>query len=320
MADICPVCSAPANVNIGSLIYNVECARCGRFRLFRSVYDDLPEHFARDSTRRAKMSYTLRRMQGDGQQSPLIEPPRLESFWNTRLPNPQEQVDDLIIWIGDHQASRAVGVVAEQLAVDAWIGSPLSDRPESPANLFWLLGELARAATNLFDYDAASGNISFQLSLDGWQKYTALKRARNESRTAFMAMKFGDDELAHVVGTCFRPAVERTGFELRDLQDHKRAGLIDDQIRAGLLAARFVIADLTHDSFGAYWEAGFADGHGLPVIYTCKRAKWQNAKSHFDTNHMVTVLWDTEDLKSSEDELVSIIRTTLRAEANQIDA
>jgi hypothetical protein len=63
-----------------------------------------------------------------------------------------------------------------------------------------------------------------------------------------MAFKFGDAELDTVIRNCFRPAAARAGFELRDLQDHKRAGLIDDQIKAALLAARFVVADLTHDS------------------------------------------------------------------------
>jgi hypothetical protein len=172
-------------------------------------------------------------------------------------------------------------------------------------------------AIAVFSHRYDTGRFSAQLTLSGWDRYGALKQARSESRTAFMAMKFGDAELDHVLKTCFRNAVARTGFELRDLQDHKHAGLIDDQIRAELLGARFVIADLTHDSFGAYWEAGFADGRGLPVIYTCKRAKWDDAKSHFDTNHMVTVLWDANDLKPAEDDLAAIIRTTLRADAIQ---
>jgi hypothetical protein len=86
-----------------------------------------------------------------------------------------------------------------------------------------------------------------------------------------------------------------------------------------LLAARFVIADLSHDSFNVYWEAGFADGRSLPVIYTCKKSKWDEAKTHFDTNQMVTVIWDVTNLKRAEDELTSIIRTTLRADAKQTD-
>jgi hypothetical protein len=134
-----------------------------------------------------------------------------------------------------------------------------------------------------------------------------------------MAMKFGDPELNDVVDRCFRPAVQRAGFELRVLTDNQRAGLIDDQIRSALLSARFVIADLTHGSYGAYWEAGFADGRGLPVIYTCRREEWEKAKTHFDTNHMTTVLWDLRSLKLAADDVTAIIRATLRADAKQSD-
>jgi hypothetical protein len=70
---------------------------------------------------------------------------------------------------------------------------------------------------------------------------------------------------------------------------------------------------------GAYWEAGYGEGLGLPVIYTCEKAAWEASKSHFDTNHMVTILWDPTELKKAEDALAATIRATLRAEAKQTD-
>jgi hypothetical protein len=67
------------------------------------------------------------------------------------------------------------------------------------------------------------------------------------------------------------------------------------------------------------WEAGFADGLGLPVIYTCRRREWEQAKTHFDTKHMRTIIWDVADFKPSENELTAVIRATLRSEAKQSD-
>ena len=99
------------------------------------------------------------------------------------------------------------------------------------------------------------------------------------SRTAFMAMKFGDQQLDQILETCFKPAVRRAGFELKKLTDDQPAGLIDDQIRASILSGRFVIADLSHGSHGAYWEAGLAEGLNLPVIYTCEKTAWEERKS-----------------------------------------
>lgn len=167
--------------------------------------------------------------------------------------------------------------------------------------------------------DAPGGQIRLRLTMNGWERYTELKRTNLQSRTAFMAMKFGDAALNRVIRECFKPAVIRTGFELRLLTDEQPAGLIDDQMRAAILSARFLIADLTHGSFGAYWEAGFAEGLGLPVIYTCEAARWATSQTHFDTNHMHTIIWDESKLKEAGDALTATIRATLRAEAKQVD-
>lgn len=76
----------------------------------------------------------------------------------------------------------------------------------------------------------------------GWERYEAIKHAQITSHTAFMAMKFGDEELNSVVDACFKPAVARSGFELKLLTDSQPAGLIDDQLRVALRTSRFVIA------------------------------------------------------------------------------
>jgi len=59
------------------------------------------------------------------------------------------------------------------------------------------------------------------------------------------------------------------------------ATLLGPVAHAAIRTARFVIADLTHDNNGAYFEAGFAEGLGLPVIYTCEAGKFDAKKTHF---------------------------------------
>jgi nucleoside 2-deoxyribosyltransferase len=60
---------------------------------------------------------------------------------------------------------------------------------------------------------------------------------------------------------------------------------------------RFLIADLTCGNQGAYWEAGYAEGLGKPVIYTCNKSYFDKEGTHFDTNHHQTVLWDPARLE-----------------------
>ncbi len=130
-----------------------------------------------------------------------------------------------------------------------------------------------------------------------------------------MAMKFGEPQLNDVVETCFKVASAAAGFELRTIAEGQPAGLIDDQIRVAIRRSKFVIADLTHSNNGAYWEAGFAEGAGKPVIYTCDTTAWVNQRTHFDTNHMATIIWDPDDLPDAERRLKAMIQATFPAEA-----
>jgi hypothetical protein len=154
-----------------------------------------------------------------------------------------------------------------------------------------------------------------RLKMAGWLRYEAVKRGQVESRRVLMAMQFNDTELDRVVKDCFAPAVSLAGFELRTIVDKQPAGLIDDQLRVALRTSRFVVADLTHGNKGAYWEAGFAEGLGRPVIYTCRKAEWKQRASHFDTNHLVTIIWDPSNLDKAGTQLTATIRATLPGEA-----
>jgi hypothetical protein len=103
------------------------------------------------------------------------------------------------------------------------------------------------------------------------------------------------------------------------------SGLIDDQLRVAQQTSRFVIADLTHANNGAYWEAGFAEGLGRPVIYTCRQTEWDELdergrrKVHFDASHLVTIIWDPTHLDDASTRLTATIRATLPGEAKMTD-
>jgi hypothetical protein len=265
------------------------------------------------------MSHALRRMQRPGvKHLKTIASYDLPSFWTDhRLPTPQQQADTLILWVGNRTNSGSpLRAYPEEIA--AIVGAAISTRN---AGLNWLVKELANKDL-LRASPPAQGVLKlweYTLTMAGWERYAALKKANIESRTAFMAMQYGDPDLNRVVDECFRPAVARTGFELRLLTDRQPAGNIDDQLRAAILSSRFVICDLTHGNAGAYWEGGFGEGLGLPVIYTCEKSAWEKQKTHFDTNHLVTIIWHLSDLKRAGDALAATIRATLRADAKQTD-
>ena len=150
------------------------------------------------------------------------------------------------------------------------------------------------------------------LTLSGWERYEAEKRGEFRGNYGFIAMQFEDSELDPFVKNVVKPAVkEDLGYNLVDMRDVARAGVIDNILRSQIRDAAFLIVDLTHDNPGAYWEAGYAEGLGKPVIYICEKAKFDLKKTHFDTNHCTTVPWSKAEAEGFQQALIATLRRSL---------
>ena len=232
-----------------------------------------------------------------------------------------DQAASLVRWTGDN--SRAGDVLTvDKYRVEAIVGS--ADPTEFGLVFDYLrdqgtiTGELRYGGTGA----TRPADIQVGLSFPGWERYQELKRATSDSRKAFMAMEYKNEDLTDIFKNVFKDAVDKTGFDLLRLVDTPQpAGLIDDDLRVKIRASRFLIADLTDKNPGAYWEAGYAEGLEKPVIYTCRKDIFENSKScpHFDTNHHLTILWDTGNPQEAGEKLKSTIRATLPAEAKLTD-
>ena len=158
------------------------------------------------------------------------------------------------------------------------------------------------------------------LTFDGWELYEAEKRGQVGGNYGFIAMKFGDPILDPFVNNVVKPAVkEGTGYNLEDMRDRQHAGIIDDIMRVKIRGAAFLVAELSHNNSGAYWEAGYAEGLGKPVIYICQKRKFRTKGTHFDTNHCTTLFWSKRkdnDNNGFCEELIAVIRNSLESKAD----
>ena len=221
------------------------------------------------------------------------------------LPTPQEAAENLIRWLGTHLAGPG-----DILKINFSDHGKFADA-QSESGFFFVVDGLLRSG--LLHGQRLPGSVPFaevMLSFAGWERFEQLRRGTPSGRKAFMAMEYDDPILDELVNAHFRAAVAETGFVLRRLDDEPRAGLIDDRLRVEIQSSRFLIADLSHRNAGAYWEAGYAEGLGKPVIFTCSEAKFAEA-SHFDTNHHFHVLWDETNPEAATKKLKASIRATI---------
>ena len=308
--DPCPICERSAtSQGIGDLKTRFECVRCGTFDMGRATIDDLPAMSRGwdQDTWSARLSHAVRRMQVGGD-TPFLTMEILQRLYEQyELPTVAEQADNLLLLVGDELRHRPA-------AYSRWgperlwkLVATIGARDNSDA------GYVAEELAKLGEIEAGYIKDDWRLrpTFKGWQHYHELKQRVVESRVAFMAMPFGDDELDLIYQNCLRPAVKDTGFELRRIDDPPRAGSIPNRMRVEIHRARFLVAEVTGENSGVYWEAGLAEGLGRPVIYTHR----EDHKPHFDTAQLQTVRWSADDLKTAGAKLKVTIRATLPAEA-----
>ena len=133
------------------------------------------------------------------------------------------------------------------------------------------------------------------LTLKGWERVGELRKAGRSSDTAFVAMWF-TDELESAWEDGFKPALEEEGWNPIRIDKKQHNDKIDDQIVASIRRSGLVVADFTGQRGGVYFEAGFALGLGLPVIWTVKETGLEHL--HFDTRQYNHIGWkDPEDLR-----------------------
>jgi hypothetical protein len=299
----------------------VQCPVCGPYNITGTAVD-LIANWTLSDDRRMAMAFALRRMT-DRPNILRITSDVLRALRDTAaLPAPEALLDEAVLWFGGHSTSAghpfqvtyedyrttlgAINPAAFDFITDWMLGSGLFRGIKPHANS---VGSIP------------IGNC--QLTPAGWKRYTELSESRAVSRYGFMAMKYDDPELDALLADHFAPEVRKTGFDLRRLDQNQPAGLIDDQLRVRIRTSRFLVCDLTHGNRGAYWESGFAEGLGRPVIDTCRKDVFEDRKHehhpHFDTNHMVTVIWDPGDLAKAASRLKDTVRATLPSEAQLND-
>jgi nucleoside 2-deoxyribosyltransferase len=227
-------------------------------------------------------------------------------------PHPAEQAVKAVRFIGDAVSKSGTHInIPDDLFVI--IGSP---SPRLAADI--IIGLQKRGVLDgkvVRSMGPAPAFLGFNLTLDGWDQYEAERRGHTAGSYGFLAMKFDDEDLERFAAEVIKPAVKNgIAYDLVDVRDVSRAGVIDNIMRAQIRDSAFVIVDLTHDNYGAYWEAGYAEGLGKQVIYICERRKFQAAQTHFDTNHCTTVLWSDGDIDAIQrftHELVATLRRSL---------
>lgn len=269
-----------------------------------------PENAGLTVVKRAALSHSLRRATDAGGEMPMVMGDWIDEVGVTKLslPSPGQQATNIIRFVGDETRETGEELLHFPISFHAAVGS--TNRNSAMHLLFELRD---RGLLRFYEVPGMQQTEvqDVRLTLSGWDIYEQEKAGKTAGTYGFLALKFKDDVLDPFVQSHVTPAVAELGYELRTMLDTARAGIIDNLMRIDIRDAALVIADLTHDNNGSYWEAGYAEGLGKPVLYICEKSKFENVKTHFDTNHSTTVLWDIQDPDAFRSDLIATLKRSL---------
>ena len=164
--------------------------------------------------------------------------------------------------------------------------------------------ELSGIISLLIQSNLVNGQVSSHIRLtpEGVQRLSALQRGGSASRQAFIAMWF-HPSMDDATKNGFELGISAAGYTPMRIDKKEHSNKIDDEIVAEIRKSKFIVADFTSELMGdgaqktaiarggVYFEAGFALGLGLPVIWCCRADLIDYV--HFDTRQFAHVVWTT---------------------------
>jgi nucleoside 2-deoxyribosyltransferase len=139
------------------------------------------------------------------------------------------------------------------------------------------------------------GSLFVQISPEGWNYLHEYSKKAVISEQVFVAMSFSPD-LKHIYDKGICPAVDDAGYKPYRVDREPHADRIDAKIMTEIKNSKFLIADVTGQKQGVYFEAGYAMGLGIPVLWSVKKSALK--KVHFDTRQYRHIVWENaEQLK-----------------------
>ncbi len=296
----CPICNRSNaktdRLSDGSDRYKVKCDYCGEFIIDGTLKTRVSRNFEQYGER-FYFSGILRNRFDEGIITE-IHSNNIEMLPDsTFIPDNPIQTIDHLLKIISKKARRP----SEKIYFDRRTDFPLLFAKSPDEFEFYL----DNAVNHGFVVPPQNFDDGHMLSLEGWQRLEQLQTDVNNKK-AFVAMWF-DKSLDDLWEKGFKEGLNECGLQPVRIDSEEHNEKICDRIISEIRNSKILVADFTGQRGGVYFEAGFAMGLDMPVIWTCRSDDIDNV--HFDTRQYNHIVWeDYHDLKTK---LVNRVKATL---------
>lgn len=190
--------------------------------------------------------------------------------------------------VGSSGAPTSVdGQIDELLLTIARLAPYFGDRTPLQSNTCWVARAYLPNESNLKEligvlqadgllnaYGGMGDDISFSLALAGWRRVHDIRSRVGAGNQAFVAMWFHEG-MNDVYDDGIFPALKvDCGLAPFRVDRQATTNKIDDEIIAQIRRSKLLVAEVTGERPSVYYEAGFAHGLDIPVIWCCNES-WE---------------------------------------------
>ncbi len=332
MAELkCPYCQKNIETKTIEIITEYNCPVCGHYYQYSDFYSgiSLPEEY-NDKTSSYlfyhKNNYD--RFIGDNKDYEkvkkrfskkifsLITLDEIEAFWPKTF---TDRITNILIWLDNHSKypGETIHISYAEIQRLFFLNTNAQDFEINSQYRFYT--DYLYHIKKYIDIFETDDGIDISLKHSGYERIEELQLENKNNKKVFVSMAFNDK----TVNT--REAIKNGIIEAK-----YDATLIDEIIHNKQIVpemfrlireSRLLVMDISEPNYGAYYEAGYAQGLGKEVIITCSEERFymkyeseeekkyeKYLKPHFDIAQKQILLWkDTDDLTKKLSEWIKAI-------------
>lgn len=290
----CPICKLDAkDVKVWDYgeRQTLECNRCGKFTITRTA-----AQLAKQRSLGTKLSAWIRERSESGSDVPEINSETLKDV-EQALPSYRVSEKQLLLL---RAFERKTDFPGQRLDVVPHLDYPLAWASGEKEFVYLLRNMIERGLVRRADGpEDLNDSFVFEMEItsSGWDYLDVQSRQAVISDQVFVAMSFSP-ELTPAWVDGIQPALLKANFRPYRVDAVPHIDRIDAKIITEIKNSRFVVADVTQQRAGVYFEAGYALALGLPVFWCVREDDLANV--HFDTRQYNHIVWQNEQHLSEQ--------------------
>jgi nucleoside 2-deoxyribosyltransferase len=284
---VCPVCKLEEGVicngtDFGrTLSYN--CERCGRYSITSTAKSMV------ESRSLISLSSWIREKNDLGIEPPVISSDLIKQIQGL-IPNYSPRQKQLVLL---RRLEKKTEYPGQKVTIHPRFDFTMAWASREKELIYYVQSLIDRELLKLSIAEEIDDEFPFEVEITskGWDFLDEHAKPSIMSDQVFVAMSFSAD-LEPAWENGFREAIKDAGFKAYRVDEKPHNERIDVKIVAEIKNSVFLVADVTEQKQGVYFESGYAIGLGIPVIWSVR--KDELTKVHFDTRQYNHIVWEAE--------------------------